>query len=367
VTASSARTRWNCSVATAASFLPLIPSVPPRAPTGPAQARRGGPPTVVLVVETGPAHTVRAMTSTVRQTTAPTHVDITPRPAGGAVRSAFVAATGYARVGVGALAAGTYAGSRAVLVVPVERVVAADLRVRPATETKVLLAADGQEAPAVGAAIRAAVDALGAGPLEVQARVRAPQGSATGTDVTGAALAALGHALERTELFQGYQLQAARAAIATAGVPLGTTGPAILDPTGEVRATLGPVKAVLVIAAPLAGARDAAADLTGNTSHGHLVAPPATGQVASATDLAAWLTDCSAGGSHPAAAALADLRPAKALAVAGGHRATDPVVVVFEPADLAAAQELLTTWGKLLPADWRASIARTAAPAPASD
>jgi hypothetical protein len=278
--------------------------------------------------------------------------------------SKAVRVSGYGRVGIGALAVGTFDGQPARLVLPVERIVAADLRLRLGG-ARLLINVGGSDelrATAVAAAESAATACeITAGEISIELRL--PSRASSGTDLAEAVALAVIDAFARAseaQLTTSVRGRLANEAVGGRASGLAAGGPAIVGVDGTILAQ--PVEAprlLLVLATPAADSADAA-DTAAGSRHGALVAPPA--DVPDTAALALWLKSCSAGANHPVVAVLTALAVdhPDVLAVVGGHTAKAPVAAVLDARLLTSGQVLAGQLRELLPEGWVVSLAKTA-------
>lgn len=276
--------------------------------------------------------------------------------------------TGYCRLSAGPLARGTHDGREVSLMVPVEQVVAVDVRTRStgAPLSVSVTAPEHLVEAAYTGAMALGQDRSLTGDMRVT--VRPPVG-AVGYGMVEATAAATIAAIAKAEELSVSPAQRA-ALVAKAGA--GNTGvahgvPALVTSAG---AAVGPppedpARLMLVIAAPRTSDRTSSA----GQLVGELPAPPA--DVQSVDALAQWLVACAGDGTSPARQVLAELARSSvpSLGVLGGYGPADPVVVLLEvDADMRGAQHLMVAARAAL-ADvvegWTVSVAKTAAPSAA--
>jgi hypothetical protein len=300
---------------------------------------------------------------------------------GGGLLGRVSRATGYARLGSLVPAAGPFtfgAGpvTAARLVLPIDRVVAADVSVRvggsrlvvTVTSTNTALAAQVQQLTCDVAGL------IGLRAAEVKIAVRLPGFGLRGTDVIEAALTAaargLIHAAELDDPVGGYAalLGSVHPGV-QAGLAVGQVG--IIDTASGAALAVPAAQPRLHVVLLWPETPDHAGDLPADFSRGQLLPAPgldgSTGGVLPARAFAAWLLACAGDCTDPVGDLLADRAAALPgfLGVLGGHTATTPIAALFEVSETSttATREIAHGLRSRLPAGWVTDSVLTA-PAP---
>lgn len=289
------------------------------------------------------AHTVATMST------------LTPPPQ---LRGRTSRATGYTRVGAGALAAGIFEGQHARLVLPLELVVAVEARVRPGGRRTIRTSGPAHLATTADFAAEAVLDRLHVDHGEVTLEVRTRY-AGRGTDTREAVAVAVDQALclaleEHTTVADRARTATQATAQPSAGLADGR--PAIVSAQGQVLSTFDTgerLSVVLLTPADATGAADTPADAAFGTL------------VPAGEDLAAWLCTTSGGAVEGLVHDVRDLVAPfdDVLGVVGGHTPTSPILVLLpgDPRYLSTCQQVGAAVRKILPEGWQATTTRTGA------
>lgn len=292
------------------------------------------------------------------QSSGVTTIDAVTSPGNADLFARAYRSTGYARFSWGPLARGELDGRLVELHVPVDQVIAADVRLRAvSSRTSIVVAGPDGLTKSAQEVAQGLCDARElTGDLKVTLR------SVGGPTIPGGEAAAAGAVVDAlAKVFELMVLPSERAQLLTAAGLVAASvheHPALLDTAGAVAAT-GPAGRVRLVA--LFPQQPSAAP----EAFGTLSTPGELG-------LPQWLTACAGGGDSAAAdlvrAAVADEEAVRG--VVGGHYPTAPVLCVLggEAATVSDAQRLslkiaAAVNGQQLPGGrWRVHTSRTARP-----